>query len=71
MKKLFVMFAAVVIVASFTSCAKKCTCHTYVAGVAGPEKEVYLKDSPTAKKCADLNTMVDTPITGKTGVECK
>jgi hypothetical protein len=70
MKKMMCVLAAVAMVAAVsTSCNKKCTCTTYAAGVVvKTQDDVELGDK---KKCTDLNTFVDMPGVGKTGLECK
>lgn len=69
MKKIILTLAAVAVVVCMGSCKKTCVCKTYVAGVAGPEKEVDL-DKDNFKKCSDMNTLAE--VAGiKSGIECE
>jgi len=69
MKKVFIVLAAAVFVFGTVSCTKTCKCKTYALGVAGPEQEVALGEG--YKKCADMTTIVEDEMFGKTGLECK
>ena len=71
MKKIVLAFAAIAMLAMFTtSCNKKCTCKTYLAGVVMTTTEDVEIES--GKKCKDMGTIYsDDEGNNKTGVECK
>jgi hypothetical protein len=77
MKKVFLALAAIAMVAAMSSCKKVCDCTTYIAGDEGTTYEytiAQLQDlfpEIDVKKCADVNTVEDLEIVGRTGTECK
>ena len=68
MKKVMLTLAVVAFVAAMAFCSKTCSCKTYALGVAGPVEEVELGDYDN---CEAMNTIVDMPGVGKTGLECE
>ena len=70
MKKVFLALAVIATVACMTSCNKKCTCRTYVAGVVATTTEDVELDKDTYSKCSDMNTVVTVAGT-KNGIECE
>lgn len=66
MKKIFLAFAVIAMVAGLSSCNKKCECKSYAGGVVGATEEIEVE---SGKKCKDYTTIIiEDP---KTGVECK
>lgn len=65
-KKLLAIVAAVVLVAAFTSCDKKCTCTTTIGGITSESEinvsELNDKYGTDIKKCSEFNT---------NGITCK
>ena len=66
MKKIVLALAVIATVACFSSCNKKCTCKTYVAGVVTATDEDIEIDKD--KKCKDYTAIITEDP--KTGVEC-
>lgn len=66
MKKIVLALAVIATVACFSSCNKKCTCKTYVAGVVTLTEEDVEVDKD--KKCKDYTAIITEDP--KTGIEC-
>ena len=56
MKKVMLTLAVVAFIASCASCAKTCSCTTYVGGLSTETIEKELKEG--AETCADMTTGV-------------
>jgi len=70
MKKLFCLLLIGGAIVAFTSCKKTCTCETYLNGtVVTVVHNVELTEE--YYKCSDMNTIVEYPGLGKTGIKCK
>ena len=69
MKKIVLALAVIATVACFSSCNKKCTCRTYVAGSVQKTEEIVL-DKEQYNKCADMTATVGEGQL-KTGYECE
>jgi len=78
MKKVLLIFTAIVFMASFAACSKKCVCVVYKNGVIintekekQSENEFNLKDSGF-RKCSEMNNVEELEFFGKNGRdECK
>lgn len=76
MKKLLVVLAAAGLLFAMSSCAKKCTCTTYMLGEVDSVEEIEVGMGKDHKNCADLQKYFDDSHAGydesiKSGIKCE